>query len=339
MVPNRLFNERISWLLFPLYLRTENHGVTATSLLWPFVRLVSGDGNSGFALWPLFGWRSKQGIYEREFYLWPLIYRDASRLNEPVPDESYGILPFYARESTATVKSETYLWPFFGYLDRTAPDHYHESRYFWPLWVQGRGDERYRNRWAPFYTHSNIKGLDKTWVLWPAFRREQWTDGGLIQTKTQFLYLIYWSLEQRSATNPRLAAAHKTHLWPIWSSWDNGAGRRQVQVLSPFEVLFPGNDNTRLLWTPLFALYRYDRRSADDYRHSLLFDLVTWRRTAARREFHLGPLLSVKSAEGARRIVLGNGLFGFQRPAGDAPWQTFWFDFSRETDNSPPPTR
>jgi hypothetical protein len=336
-VKNRLFNERMSWLLFPAYLRTDNHGVTAVSLLWPFVRTIHGAGNTGFALWPLFGWRRKPGVSHSEFYAWPLIYQDVSKLDGPKTEESFGVLPFYTSVHSADVASETYAWPFFGYTHRTAPYRYDETRYFWPLFLQGEGDNLYRNRWAPFYTHSIVKGVDKTWVMWPFFRRQDWVEGKVAQTRTQFLFFLYWSLQQRSATNPRVAAAEKTHYWPFASIWDNGAGHRQVQVLSPIEVFFPTNENTGLLWTPLFALYRYDRRAPDDTRHSLLFNLVTWRHDPARSEFHLGPLIGIESSATEGRITIAGGLWRLARTGDGHGWKSFWFDFSAKSDNHPPP--
>jgi len=84
------------------------------SLPWPFIRVISGNGNSGFALWPLFGWRKKPGLYHREFLLWPLLYRNVSHLDEPQPTEGHGFLPFYTHESSPGVVSENYLWPFFA---------------------------------------------------------------------------------------------------------------------------------------------------------------------------------------------------------------------------------
>ncbi len=334
-LPHRLFHDRISWVLFPAYLRLERHGVSSTFTPWPVVRTVHGADNTGFSLWPLFGWSQQPGVYHNEFYLWPFIYNNVSRLGEPVPKTSFGVLPFYASEHSAEGMGESYLWPFFGYSHRTAPYRYDETRYFWPLFLQGRGDV-YRNRWAPFYTHSIVKGVDKTWVLWPLFRRQQWTEEGIAQTRTQFLFFLYWSLVQRSATNPRVAPAEKTHYWPVASVWDNGAGRRQVQVLSPIEVFFPHNDNMGLLWSPLFAVYRYDRRSDDEVRHSVLFDLITWRQKAGHREFHLGPLFSTESSSGGRRVTVGNGLLGFQHGAGGG-WRPFWFDFSSKADETSAP--
>jgi hypothetical protein len=336
-VLNRFGDDRISWTLFPLYGRFERHQVTTITAPWPFLKVLHGDGNHGFAFWPVFGWRAKAGAYRERFFLWPLIYRNEAKLWAPIPDVSEGVLPFYARDQGAGFRSETYLWPLFGYTHRQAPYRYDETRWFWPLLVQGRGDDRHINRWAPFYTHSVIKGNDKRWVLWPLFREERWTAAGLAQTKTQLLYFLYWSLQERSAANPALAPAERTHLWPLLSYWDNGAGHRQLQVLSPFEVFFPYNEPVRLAYSPLFALYRYDRRAPGEVRWSFLWDAVTWRQAPAQREFHLGPLFSVARGPDRGRIALGCGLIGLKRgPAGSA-WKPFLFDFLSPPDKKTSP--
>jgi hypothetical protein len=329
--------DRISWTLFPLYSQFERKGVVTTATPWPIIKTFSGDDTHGFYLWPLFGWRAKPGAYRDQFWLWPLIYRNESHLSEPRPAVSLGVLPFYAREERPGSLSETFVWPFFGYTHRTTPNRFHETRWLWPLLVQGRGDDRSVNRWAPIYTHSVIKGDDKRWVLWPLFRQERWTDAELTQTKSQLLYFVYWSLEQRSAAHPALPAAEKTHLWPIASYWDNGAGRTQLQILSPLEVFFQHNEPVREAYSPLFAIYRFERRAPDDVRWSLLWDAVTWRRTPARREFHLGPLLGVESGPEGRRIALGAGLLGLKRPAGGRGWKPFLFDFSSNPHKKPHP--
>jgi hypothetical protein len=333
-IKNRFGDDRIDWVLFPLYGRFQKRERVEWDAPWPFVRTFRGGGHSGFALWPLFGWHNQAGVARAHYYLWPLIYKDESHLDEPVPSVSLGVLPFYAVDRRPGSVSETYLWPFFGYTDRTAPYRYHETRWFWPLFVQGRGDDRYINRWAPFYTHSVIKGDGKTWVLWPLWRQQTWTEDGLMQKKSQLLYFVYWSLQQRSATNAALAPAEKTHFWPLLSVWDNGAGRRQLQVLNPLEVFFPRNEQVRLAYSPLFALYRYDRRVPGDVRHSFLWDAITFERrdSAGTREFHLGPLLKIETRPAGKRIALGHGLLGLRRTSGERGWHAFLFDFPRKPD-------
>ena len=339
-VKYRFGRDELSWTLFPLYLHSTKAGREVTTAPWPFLTFIQGGGHHGFEFWPLFGRRGRAHDYDRQFYLWPLGFKSAQHLDQPVPTVSQGFLPFYTRDTAPGLIRENYVWPFFGYTHRTEPNRYDETRYFWPLFVQGQGDQRRINRWAPFYTHSAIKGYDKTWVAWPLYRHAEWTEGGIAQEKNQLLYFLYLSQTQRSLTNPAAAPAHKTHLWPLFSAWDNGAGRRQVQVLSPLEVFFPSNDVIRQLYTPLFALYRYDRDASVE-RHSLLWNAITWRRGTAGRAFHLGPLVSVDAGTDRQRVAFGLGLFGWQRRPGETKSRFFLFDFQRKPANKtaamPPP--
>lgn len=327
VIKNRFGRDRITFAAFPLYSHTEKAGRHVTHLPWPFLRFIDGDGHHGFEFWPLYGHAARAGDYDRQFWLWPFGYKSTRNLSEPEPDVKLGVLPFYSRDTGPGYISENYGWPFFGYTHRTEPYRYDEHRYFWPLLVQGEGDERRVNRWAPLYTHSTIKGYDKTWVLWPLWRHAEWQADGLAQEKNQLLFFVYWSLEQRSPDRTDADAAHKTHLWPLFSAWDNGAGRRQVQALSPFDVFFPRNDTVRRLWTPLFALYRYDRQPDASERHALLWDAITWRHGPEEREFHLGLIAGYHADAAQQRLALGNGLIGLRRRPGERVWRLFLFDF------------
>jgi hypothetical protein len=335
-IKRRLGYDRLHFVLFPLYLETEKRGTHVVNAPWPFLRFIDGAGDHGFEFWPLFGHRGRPGDYDSQFYLWPLIYKSTDHLSEPEPDVKFGVLPFYTRETAPGYRNENFVWPFFGYSDRTFPERYHERRYLWPLLVQGRGNVRYVNRWAPLYSHSIIKGYDKTWVGWPLFRHARWTEGKVAQEQNQFLFFVYWSLTQRSTTNPAAAPAYKTHFWPLVSAWDNGAGQRQVQLLSPFEVLFPNNEPIRQLYTPLFSLYRYDQRAPGDVRVSALFRLFTWKRTPEEKEFHFGPLFSTQSDAASARVTIGNGLLAWSRNPGITGWRFSLFDFRPKSANKSP---
>lgn len=338
-IKNKLGFERASWLLFPLYTQSEKRGAVTTSVPWPIVRVTRGTAH-GFGLWPLFEQREQPGAWRREYYLWPLGYNNttypaADAAPGTPPTRDIGALPFYARRTAPGYIDENFGWPFFGYTDRTQPTLYHETRYFWPLLVQGRGDNRFVNRWGPFYTHSIVKGYDKTWYAWPIVRRAEWTDRGLAMTKTQVLYFLYWSEEQRSAKRPDAPAATLTHVWPLFSHWDNGAGRQQFQLFSPLEVFFPGNEKIRAAWSPLFALARREQTAPGESRTSLLWNAVTWQRNDAeqRRELHVGPLFSISTLADEKRVALGNGLIAFQRMSGTG-WHVRWFDFPAKPANA-----
>lgn len=315
-IKNRFGKDRLDFVLWPLYVHSEKNGMETTSTPWPFIRTVKGAGHHGFEFWPLFGSRGREGDYRSQFALWPLLYRQEKNLSAPEPDVKVGALPFYARETGPGYRSETYVWPFFGYTHRITPERYDETRYFWPFVVRGRGDVRHIDRFAPFYSHSVIKGHDKTWYLWPLFREDRWEDDKLAHRKDAVLFFLYNSTEQRSRTNSAAAPAYKRHYWPLLSVWDNGAGRRQAQFLSPLEVFFPNNEPIRQLYSPLFALYRFDQRAPGDTRHSILWNLVSWKKSPAEREFHLGPL-------------------GWRRDAGDTGGRFFFFA-SRPSSVNPP---
>jgi hypothetical protein len=175
-IKHRFGKDELSWYAFPLYVHSEKAGMEITTAPWPFLRFIDGAGHQGFEFWPLFGHRGRDGDYDQRFYLWPLFYKSARNLAAPEATVSVGALPFYTRDTAPGYISETYGWPFFGYTHRTQPYRYDEQRYFWPFLVQARGDQRRINRWAPVYTHSVIKGHDKTWVLWPLYRHAEWQE-------------------------------------------------------------------------------------------------------------------------------------------------------------------
>lgn len=342
-VKNKLGFERARWVLFPLYFEAESRGATTTQTPWPVVRVTRGTAR-GFGIWPLFEWREEPGRWRRETYLWPFGY---NRTTQPPadaapgtpPTRDVGALPFYARRTAPGFIDESYLWPFFGYTDRTHPAAYRETRYFWPLFVQGRGDDRLVNRWGPFYTHSVVKGYDKTWYLWPVFRQATWNDGDLAVKRKQLLFVVYWSEKQRSIARPEAAAATLTHVWPLYSNWNNGAGREQFQLFSPLDVFFTGNEKIRAAWSPLFAVYRREQLAPGTTRNSVLWNAITWRSDAGAqsREFHIGPVFSVSSNATGKRVAIGNGLVAFRRGANG--WKTLWFDFPPKAVKAAQPSR
>ena len=416
-IKNKLGFERLSWTIFPLYVENEKRGAITSTALWPIFRRTHGAAH-GWGVWPLFNYVDRPGVSRYETYLWPLGF-NATRYPSPddppgtPPRRDVGFLPFYARNTGPGYINEDYAWPFFGYTERTLPKRYREHRYLWPFFVQGRGDEHYINRWAPFYTHSINKGVDKHWYAWPLVRHARWDDEGIARERSQFLYFVYWNERQRAAgraNSPTAALTHLwplysnrwapfythsinkgvdkhwyawplvrharwddegiarersqflyfvywnerqraagransptaalTHLWPLYSNWDNGAGRRQWQFFSPFDVFFPSNEKVRQAWSPIFAIARYDRRAPGDARTSLLWNFVSWEKHTAeeRSEFHVGPIFSMAREAEAKRVAIGNGLFGFRRPAGGG-WRMFWWDFPRKADSNPPSSR
>lgn len=326
-VTNRFGLDRWDFALFPLYSRSEKSGRVITQTPWPIFRRIEGAGHSGLELWPLYGWRGREKDYERSFYLWPLGYSSTRWNDDGSAERAAGFLPFYAEASGPGHRSKTFIWPFFGFSERTAPKAYRQNDYLWPLWVQGRGEERYVNRWAPFYTHSKGKGREKHWYFWPLLRHETVRFADMQEEDTRFLFFVYRSTVQSRPEAPAAGTARRTHFWPLVSSWDNGRGQRQVQFLSPLEPAFPNNEAIRASYSPLFALYRLQQTAPGTVRHSALWDFITLTRDPEATEWHVGPLLDGRTGTEGRYALL-HGLFGFERkPEG---WRPFVFKFQRQ---------
>jgi hypothetical protein len=308
--------ESIRWCLFPLYAKTRKAGAVTLHTPWPVVRTTSGS-EEGIAVWPLFGRLERPGEWTRTFILWPLAWNNTIQAGDgaprAAPRRQVGFLPFYTSDRGPGGEDVNVLWPFFGVTDRTAPNRYHETRYLWPFLVQGAGDGRSVSRYAPFYTHSVHKGVDKTWILWPLWRRLAWTDSGLLQEKTQLFYFVGMNMEQRSSSRPDAAPARKTFLWPLYSGWDNGAGRRQFQFPAIFDVFFPDNADVRESWTPLATLARHEETPDGVSRTSILWNALTCDRRPA-----------------GGRVALFGGLLGLKRGPGGG-WRPFCMEFSADT--------
>lgn len=329
--------DRISWILFPLTARFEKGDETTVAVPWPFLRFVDGPETDGFHVWPLYGQVVREGRSSHRYWLWPLGYKVRRGLDTETPLETGGFLPFYAYSNSDRALSRTFVWPFFGYTHSRTP-RYREQRYLWPFFVQRRG-ESYINRWAPFYTHSIRTGLDKRWILWPFFRQAEWEERGLLNERTQFLYFLYWSQTQSSVAHPDLAPAVKRHVWPLYSYWDNGAGRTQFQALSPFEVFFPFNDVVRTNYSPLFALYRTDVEEGVGSRRSFLFNFITTRRETHTDTFQLdvGPLFNLDKRPEAVSWELFKGFVSYSHTAGDRSFGIFWINRPDPVADGEPP--
>lgn len=317
----RLGRDRIRFFLWPLWIETWKRDEYRISSPWPFIQTLQGPKSGGFALWPLYGHFKREQDYDHRWFLWPIFYHYKDRLNQPVPYIRTGVLPLYHRETGPGMKSESFLWPFFGYTREWEPrPAYHEIRYFWPFIVQGRGDVRHVNRLLPLYAHEQGSSYEKWWYLWPIAKRERIGAGEFPRKKFSLFYFLFHQETQLL----RDGRASKTFLWPFFSRWQSGAGRVQFQALDPFSVFFPNNEVIRENWLPLFSLYRYDERYGNR-RHSLLWNLVVLEKhSGGTGGFYLGPLFEIVDDGSEGHWQLLKGLLGVERRGDQRRLKFLW---------------
>lgn len=326
-----LGKDSVSWFLFPFHLKSRKGDDTSYVFFWPFFQFQKGPQSGGRFFFPFCGHFWKEGQYKKHYFLWPLCYNQSLRLHTEDPLYRHGILPFYTFEKSKKLESACFLWPFFGYTHKTEP-YYHETRLLWPIFVQGRGEIKYVNRCAPFYTHSRFKDNEKWWYAWPCLRVKHWKEGGLNVSQSQILYFLMWSNKQRHPDSATPFLAHKTHIWPLVSMWDNGEGKKQFQIFSPFESLFPHNVIIRKLYTPLFALYRYEKQAyaqGHAHCHRFFFNALVVHHAPQEKSLSLGPVLAFKRDDTGASLELCKGLFGIHNKNGKRQLRLFWLRLGR----------
>jgi hypothetical protein len=175
--------DRITFVLFPLFMKTEREGGTFYHVLWPiFSYGHNGKGELDWHLWPFFG-MAKPGESESYFVLWPFFLWSHARLVLPPEKQvrTWMVWPFYGRRTAGTYTAHTWLWPFFGYA------HDPESGYWawdgpFPLvriTRPGTTGEAHQTRVLPFYSYFEGEGIRYRWIVWPIFnsREESYPDG------------------------------------------------------------------------------------------------------------------------------------------------------------------
>jgi len=99
---------------------------------------------------------------------------------------------------------------------------------------------------------------------------------------------------------------------------DNGAGARQFQLFSPVDVFLGDNENVRLLWSPLFAIYRYDQPARGSGGTPSSFASSLGSVSPATPSFTSADLRvehsSGSAGIGAGRVAVAGGLAGFAGP-------------------------
>jgi hypothetical protein len=165
--------DRLVFVLFPIYMRTERDTITTYHVLWPIfswshsdpTKFSKSDGSpgspvmastgSGFKLWPIYGRSTVEGSYDRSFALWPIFHwqHNETSLAPDLQEHKWFFFPVVGHASHGAYSSTSVLWPFFGYAHdpRTGMWSWDGP---WPL-IRLHEDPVYdtrRRRYLPFYS-------------------------------------------------------------------------------------------------------------------------------------------------------------------------------------------
>jgi len=322
--------DSITFVLWPLYMKTKREGRVSHHVLWPFFVYSTKPGlPKSWRIWPFYGVTHSE-FYTRSFWLWPLFHKQRN-LHGNVHDSSdleqrWSFWPLFSYGKRKSYRAVSAPWPFIGWSYDPASGFWAWDGP-WPLVrIQRPGTETdvaTRTRFWPFYSHYRGDELDSTWLPWPLVnvRKETYRNGS---RDSEFVFPFWQRWEKVDADEHHLASYAK--LWPLWQKYTEGdSGRTALPALNPLWHTPVIDDHYAYLyelytreWTAAGVserswggLWRRERDATERRTYvagiwarrvymrdgvrrsetSVLFGLLRWRRSDGRFEGFLKPAL------------------------------------------------
>jgi hypothetical protein len=320
---DRFWRDEFHMVMFPLYGSTVNKGTTTKHYLYPFFSMTSGEGESGFEFFPLYGQSQKTGVYRKRFVLWPFFTTESSGLNTDNPTEKTALLPLYASTDSPKKTSRSYLWPFFGYTDDRGRK-LKEVDYFWPFISTTRGETRNANTFLPIYSRETRPEGEKVWYLWPFFRHEEIRSDIFNQDLDRILFFLY--RDTRDSWPKDGSQRRRTALWPLFLYNSSPHGVSSISLPAPVESVFD-KEGIEENWAPLWRLYQRRWDEDGNSASSLLWNLFWEERRGPELAYELFPLISYRRTQGESDLKLLKGLVSLKRSGEGRELNLLWLPF------------
>ena len=314
---NRLGQDELEFVLFPLYARFVKAGVETRFFPWPLISLTRGEKHSGFRIVPLYGEETREGVFEKQFLLWPLFLYQRTGLDGDSPEEIVSALPLFVTQRSAARSSTTILWPFFTYThDREK--QYEEWDLPWPLIKVARGQTRNITRLLPLFSVEErvlrneflLRELKSTdlMVLFPLYIRSREEVPGSVKVRDRILWWVYSDTREEG----RDGSARRMDVWPFFRYVRDREGAIEFQTLALLEAFMPGDERIERNYSPLWAVYTYRRNPGGDQVWSFLWNLLRHEESNGGRLVEiLGPLLAYREHGEETRLSFLGGLFEY----------------------------
>lgn len=307
---NTFSKDEIKFILFPVYMKTRSGGDRTTSVLWPIFSVYSGD-HDGIRIWPFYGKRTKQkNSLENEFVLWPFYVRNEKQFyGERVYSKSF--FPFYSESEMFGIQNRTYFWPLFSKTENEQ-EGFERWDTPWPLVNVTRG-KKYQTRFFPFFSRSESSEEDKDgFILWPLYKYSTIHLNDHTRYKKQILLFLFKD-ERYEPFTERGKSGRRIDMWPLFSYSDNG-DTSYFHILTVFEPFLRSNERLYRNYAPFWRIFEWKKKEDDSSKASLLWDIVTFKRSGQGSVFSIKPiipLLSVKDLEKENSVKILGGLLGF----------------------------
>ena len=309
---NRLFRDRVEFVLAPAWVRSEKRGVVTDNYLMPFFHRRKGAGVDGWQFWPVLGhetrevrWRTNLVDelevvpgHDKWFAGWPFYFSERLRLGTTNVVTNRFIFPVHLR--TRSPAMDHTWWFFFSQRTNRAAG-YSEWSAPWPFVGGADGPGRQGRRLWPIHGWARSANLQSDFLLWPLWTERRQIDTDLDRRRARGLFFIYNDIEMRDRTHGR--TFHRRDLWPFFTWRRDPEGRERLRVLALLEPIVPNTKSVERLYSPVWSLYHSEENPVTGRTsRSVLWNL--WRRDTApgrtRTAMFFGLIRTERTGEGRR---------------------------------------
>jgi hypothetical protein len=319
----RFWRDEYHFILFPLYGRTVKKGTTSTNWLYPIFNSVSGEKESGFAFWPLYGQSRKEGVYEKRFALWPIFSDEYLGQDADNPTRNLYLWPFYASSVSPKQSSTHFLWPLCGVV-RDNKGVAVERDFLWPFWMKASAADTSTDRYLPFYSESKTKESSSRWVMWPIYRKASIDSTAFRQDKTSLFYFLFHRSDESWPQMGRDRA--QSAFWPLYAWKRDENGQRTLSMPALVEPVI-WNDGIERNLAPFWRVFISTWDDQGNGATSILWNLFWREKRGGESAWELSPLVSYRSAREGSEFKLLKGLVGYAADKGGTSLSILWIPF------------
>ena len=293
-LPTFLLFDRIEFLLFPLWMKTERQGAVGRHYLWPFVSTVEGRVQ-GWRVWPFAGHVSEPGKADRRFVMWPF-WSQATYESGPLKGTEWVLFPFYGEAERTNETVRYYLPPFFQFVNgRNRNEGQRRWLCPWPLVRIEDSASGSRREFLPFYASRTGEESQTTHVAWPVYKATRQRTGSIRRAEWSVAPFFHRAVVRLAPSGDedkdRAAAAAVpestyTRVWPLASHFEQDG----VSLLRVPDLSFQRRSGA--LERNLLGMFTFFTRGVDSEskrsENELFWGLLGWGRDES--GFHLSRL-------------------------------------------------
>lgn len=308
-VKKRYGKDRITFFLWPIYGKSEYHGTTKRTILWPILSFKEGR-EEGYKFFPIYGTSRVEGVRESQFFFWPFFFRERRNLDTYDPYSSLIVFPFYMRAGNESKRLESYCF-FLNLHCYSRSEERERSSFFWPIISVYRGEEQGISIF-PLIRDVSSPTYEERGFLWPFLfhSRRKIEDKKESESVRFLLFSNFRKSEDRRSLS----------LWPVLDYEEKGKEKYlTIPLLFPIDI----GEMKRII-NPVFSLIEI--REREGYSGlNILYGLYAYERWGDDYRRSLGFILQSEKREGKKSLRILSGIV----EVNDDEVRILFFKFSR----------